>query len=143
MQTIRAVFPACRIFREHPRDEAEFARTGRDFTNMVIFCTKQRPDPDPSHGHGHGRGAISFRTPTERDLLNSPSRQAYLLPQHEVRDEDFAAVDDDDDADAGAGAAAILRRNETERLAKWHETSALGHWRVMRTVLPDAVWQAW
>jgi hypothetical protein len=90
---------------------------------MVIFCTKR-----------HGGKSISFRRPTERDLLNSPSRQAFLLPQHEVGEEDFVAGEE------GVG---ILRGNETERLAKWHETSALGHWTVMRTVLPDAVWEAW
>jgi hypothetical protein len=43
----------------------------------------------------------------------------------------------------GKEGAGILRRNETERLVKWHEMSALGHWAVMRTVLPEEVWEAW
>jgi hypothetical protein len=92
---------------------------------MVIFCTKQ----------GSGGGDIAFRAPSERDLLNSPSRRAFLLPQHEVRDSDFLV--------GGEEAEGILRRNETERLVKWHEMSAAGHWTVMRTVLPEAVWEAW
>ncbi|KAK4131009.1 S-adenosyl-L-methionine-dependent methyltransferase [Trichocladium antarcticum] len=121
VRTVRAVFPACRLFREHPRDDDDFAASGRDFTNMVIFCTKQ------------AGGGISFRDPEERDLLNSPSRRAFLLPRHEVGEGDFAADD-------GAG---ILRRNDTERLRVWHGMSALGHWAVMRTVLPAAVWEAW
>ncbi|KAK4242738.1 polyamine aminopropyltransferase [Achaetomium macrosporum] len=122
VNTIRTVFPTCRIFREHPRDEADFAKTGRDFTNMVIFCTKQPHQQ------------ISFRAPNQRDLLNSPSRQHFLLPQHEVREEDFVE---------GKEGEGILRRNETERLVKWHQMSALGHWTIMRTVLPEAVWEAW
>ena len=120
VRTIKTVFPPCRLFREHPRDDADFAKSGRDFTNMVIFCTKQP-------------GSISFRVPNERDLLNSPSRRAFLLPQHEVREGDFVADEKE----------GILRSNETERLSKWHEMSALGHWGVMRTVLPEAVWEAW
>lgn len=95
---------------------------------MVIFCTKQQPS------RGGKGGEIAFRTPTERDMLNSPSRRAFLVPQHEVRDADFVQGEE------GEG---ILRRNETERLVKWHAMSALGHWGVMRTVLPEAVWEAW
>ncbi len=122
LNTITTVFPSCRMFREHPRDEADFEASGRDFTNMVIFCTK-RP------------GAISFRTPTERDMLNSPSRQAFLLPQHEVKEEEFVGGEEAD--------GVVLRKNETERLVKWHDMSAMGHWTVMRTVLPEVVWEAW
>lgn len=122
LNTITSVFPSCRMFREHPRDDADFAASGRDFTNMVIFCTKRAE-------------AIVFRTPTERDMLNSPSRQAFLLPQHEVREEEFVGGEEAD--------GVVLRRNETERLVKWHEMSAMGHWTVMRTVLPEVVWEAW
>lgn len=129
VNTIRAVFPACRMFREHPRDEKDFAATGVDFTNMVIFCTKQ-----PQQAGAEPSG-ISFREPTARDLLNSPSREAFLLPKHEVLDSDLV--------ESVGAAAGVLRRNETERLVKWHEQSALGHWAVMRTVLPEAVWKAW
>ncbi|KAL1842235.1 hypothetical protein VTJ49DRAFT_5713 [Mycothermus thermophilus] len=123
VNTIRAVFPTCRMFREHPRDEKEFAATGVDFTNMVIFCTKQ-----PSEG-------ISFREPTARDMLNSPSREAFLPPQHEVLDSDLV--------ESVGEAEGVLARNSTERLVKWHEQSAMGHWAVMRTVLPEGVWKAW
>ncbi|KAL2021243.1 hypothetical protein VTK56DRAFT_7322 [Thermocarpiscus australiensis] len=141
VRTIRAVFPACRIFREHPRDEADFAKTGRDFTNMVIFCVKQATSPQHQQQQQQ-RSRISFRMPNERDLLNSPSRRAFLLPQYEVREEDFVVArgkeEEEEEEEEG-----ILRKNETGRLAKWHEMSALGHWTVMRKVLPDAVWEAW
>lgn len=126
VRTIKTVFPTCRLFREHPRDDDDFAKTGRDFTNMVIFCTKQ------------ATGRISFRTPNERDLLNSPSRRAFLLPQHEVMEANLKLGEKEEGEEGG-----VLRKNETERLVKWHEMSALGHWTVMRTVLPEAVWEAW
>ncbi len=121
VQTINRVFPSCRIFREHPREEAEFEAHGRDFTNMVIFCTKLADRP------------ISFREPKSRDLLNSPSREAFLMPRHEVFDRDFTVGRED----------GILTSNDTAKLAKWHVQSALGHWTVMRTVLPPVVWENW
>jgi hypothetical protein len=114
------VFPSCRIFRDYPRDEANLAKTGLDFTNMVVFCTKLS-------------SAVSFRQPTARDKLNSPSREAFLMPKHEVTDGDFLTTE-------GEG---ILRKNDTSKLAAWHEKSAVGHWGVMRGVLPAVVWENW
>lgn len=68
------------------------------------------------------------------DLLNSPSRQHFLMPQYEVKESDFVTSKESE---------GILRNNETERLVKWHEMSATGHWGIMRTVLPAAIWEAW
>lgn len=121
--TIRRVFPTCRLFREHPRNEEQYAKDASDFVNMVIFCTKQ----DSSSS------AITFRQPTARDLLNSPSREAFLMPKHEVRDEDFTQGRED----------GLLTRNDTGKLGKWHGRTAVGHWTVMRTVLPEGVWVGW
>jgi hypothetical protein len=120
VRTVREVFPSCRIFREHPRDEAVLEKGGGDFTNMVIFCTKLT-------------GGIGFREATERDLLNSPSREAFLVPRHEVLEGDFVVGREE----------GVLRANETEKLERWHRDSALGHWAVMRTVLPREVWENW
>lgn len=118
--TIRTVFPACRIFREHPR-EADSA--GPDFANVVIFCTKSG-----------GSGAdIVFRAPRKADLLNSETRKQFLVPQYEVLDADFRSTEE----------ARIVRRNDTEQLAEWHAESALGHWAVMRRVVPAKVWEMW
>lgn len=120
--TIRHVFPTCRLFREHPRNEEQYAQDASDFVNMVIFCTKQ---PSPS--------TIAFRQPSARDLLNSPSREAFLLPKHEVRDGDFTEGRED----------GLLTRNDTGKLGRWHGRTAVGHWTVMRTVLPEGVWVGW
>ncbi|KAK1759527.1 polyamine aminopropyltransferase [Echria macrotheca] len=127
VKTIRHVFPTCRIFREHPRDDDSVARHATDFANMVIFCTKL----PPSQNH-----QITFRDPTPRDLLNSPSRDAFLMPRHEVTDADFASSATEKDE-------GLLTRNDTAKLEKWHGRSALGHWSVMRTVLPPVVWENW
>lgn len=122
MNTIRTVFPSCRIFREGEPPSAETVEeTGRDFDNVIVFCTKTDEK-------------VTFRKPTEADFLGSLSRRAYLFPKHEVDESSFAATA----ADAG-----ILRVNETEKLAEWHDQSALGHWAVMRTVLPKHVWEQW
>lgn len=126
MRTVRAVFPACRIFREFPPDEAGIAaHGGSDFTNMVIFCKKAGP------------AALKFRAATDADRLNSFARREFLEPTHEVRAEDFlAAADEDEDG-------VLLRANETEVVTKSHRTSARGHWSIMRTVLPGVVWEKW
>ncbi|KAH8904443.1 S-adenosyl-L-methionine-dependent methyltransferase [Coniochaeta sp. PMI_546] len=118
--TVREIFPSCRVFREHPRDEEGLRKTGGDFTNMVIFCTKL------------GEG-VEFREATEGDLLNSPSREQFLVPKHEVLEGDFLV---------GAGEG-LVTRNDTGKLERWHRTSAVGHWGVMRSVLPKEVWENW
>lgn len=89
---------------------------------MVIFCVKDAGRP------------VTFRGAAPADLLRSGMRQNFLVPRHEVfADRDFTA----------GGEAAVLRRNDTSALEKWHGKSALGHWEVMRFVLPDFVWESW
>ncbi|KAI1141402.1 S-adenosyl-L-methionine-dependent methyltransferase [Hypoxylon sp. FL0543] len=122
INTIKHVFPTCRIFREGEPPSAEtLEETGRDFDNVIVFCTKTGDK-------------VTFRKPVEADFLDSLARRAYLLPKHEVDDSAFSATA----ADAG-----ILRVNETEKLEKWHDQSALGHWAVMRTVVPSYIWESW
>ncbi|KAK2049213.1 spermine/spermidine synthase [Colletotrichum somersetense] len=120
VDTIKQVFPSCRIFREseHPTKE-KIAEDGQDFTNMVIFCKKTS-------------GKLKFRAPVEDDFLASRTRRAFLTPYHEVFDKHFLQGD-----------FGILTNNNTEQLTKWHEKSALGHWEVMRVVLPDKIWEMW
>jgi hypothetical protein len=121
VQTIREVFPSCRVFRESERPtEEKLKQDGQDFTNMVIFCKKSS-------------GPLTFREPVSADYLGSRARQAFLMPQEEVKDGDFRS-----DEDLG-----LLTFNETEKLEKWHDKGALGHWDVMRLVLPAQVWEMW
>ncbi|KAI0386381.1 S-adenosyl-L-methionine-dependent methyltransferase [Hypomontagnella monticulosa] len=122
MNTIRGVFPSCRIFREgEPPSEETVEETGRDFDNVIVFCTKTGDK-------------VTFREPVERDFLDSLARKAYLMPKHEVDGSAFLS---------SADAVGVLRVNETEKLEKWHDQSALGHWAVMRMVIPSHIWQIW
>ncbi|KIW96820.1 uncharacterized protein Z519_02211 [Cladophialophora bantiana CBS 173.52] len=115
-RTIISVFPSCRVFRE---DEAPAPGVKRDdFTNMVFFCRKRK-------------GAIKFRRPVAADFLGSGARQEFLVPKHEIDQSEFNTE------------GAVLRSGETKELEKWQAKSALGHWRVMRTVLPDVIWENW
>jgi hypothetical protein len=93
-----------------------------DFANMVIFCTNAP------------NGTITFRKPGRRDFLESHARRGHLVPEHEVLRDEFALQEGD---------GGVLRRNDTQRIETWHQKSALGHWALMRTVLPDEVWQDW
>lgn len=119
-RTIKHVFPTCRVFREVPRDDAVFKTTGVDFANMVIFCTKTNVP-------------LTFRKPRQTDHFQSAMRQEFLQLEHEVPQAELLSGDD----------VAILRKNDTSALEAWHEQSALGHWTVMRTVLPAWVWERW
>jgi hypothetical protein len=115
-RTITSVFPSCRVFRE---DEAPAAGVKPDdFTNMVFFCRKSD-------------APIKFRRPVEADFLGSNARREYMLPTHEISPSSFDASVD------------VLRSGKTKQLEKWQAQSAIGHWRVMRTVLPAAVWNNW
>ncbi|EKD12191.1 uncharacterized protein L3040_003391 [Drepanopeziza brunnea f. sp. 'multigermtubi'] len=122
--TILRVFPTCRIFRESaPPTPDQLEADGRDFINMVIICTSG------------ASSSVSFRSPVEADFLGSKARRRYLMPRYEV---DYAAVFEEREGDGG-----LLRANATERFQGWHEQSALGHWAVMRTVIPPVVWENW
>ncbi|KAI0477797.1 S-adenosyl-L-methionine-dependent methyltransferase [Xylariaceae sp. FL0804] len=124
LNTVRAVFPTCRPFRESaPPAQDQIDEDGRDFDNVVIFCTK-------SEG-----GTVTFREPRAADFLGSLARREHLLPKHEVPDSMFSGPEA-----AGGG---ILRKNDTEKLAKWHHQSAMRHWDIMRVVLPKDIWQMW
>ncbi|OLN85104.1 Methyltransferase-like protein 13-like protein 1 [Colletotrichum chlorophyti] len=120
VDTIKQVFPSCRIFREseHP-SKKKMDEDGQDFTNMVIFCKKTS-------------GKLKFRPAVDDDFLGSRTRSVFLQPKHEVFDRHFLQGD-----------FGILRNNDTETLTKWHQKSAVGHWEVMRTVIPPKIWEMW
>ncbi len=56
------------------------------------------------------------------------------MPKYEV---DYSAFE------VQQGDGGILSRNDTERFRGWQQQSALGHWAVMRTVIPPLVWENW
>ncbi|KAK2750432.1 hypothetical protein FQN57_003912 [Myotisia sp. PD_48] len=119
VRTIKSVFPSCRIFRDHQqREDAKET----DYANMVIYC-KRTSAP------------LEFREPIEADYLNSPSRKDSLMPVFEVDSTTLANAPDGDQS--------ILGPDVPEALQDWQAKGALGHWKVMRGVLPDGVWEKW
>ncbi|KAI9780568.1 MAG: hypothetical protein M1839_006686 [Geoglossum umbratile] len=125
VRTIKAVFPVCRIFREDMAPSpVELMSKKRDFTNLVVFCAKSDKP-------------FSFRKPTEEDYLGSHARRNHLWPKHEVDQEMFQPNDEEEQV-------GVLKAGKTmQMLQKWQEHSALGHWAIMRTVIPDRVWENW
>lgn len=117
IRTVLSVFGNCRLFREVPEPaplETE------DFTNLVMFCRNSREH-------------FTFRSPEEADFLGSPARRQHLLPRNEMADVQRIVENKGE----------ILKRGQTKWLEASQRRSALGHWYVMRKVLPDIVWENW
>lgn len=55
------------------------------------------------------------------------------MPQHEIDLSTFNLEDMDD----------VLRKNNTEKLTETQRKSAVGHWNVMRDVVPGKIWELW
>lgn len=117
VRTVLSVFRTCRLFREEAEPPEE---SKTDFTNLVLFCRK-------------AAGSFKFRQPTRDDFLGSQARQHHLLPRYEMNKQYFTKRH---------GTDVVTKRNSAE-LEKSQYQSALGHWKVMRSVLPDAVWENW
>ncbi|KAF4595856.1 spermine/spermidine synthase [Ophiocordyceps camponoti-floridani] len=122
MRTIKRVFPTCRVFREVPPDAKAMELDGADFANMAIFCTKSS-------------SPLTFRSPTPADHLESETRKMFLTLEHEMLESEILSRHQDD--------ATVLLRNDTSAVEKWHEQGALGHWAIMRRMLPASVWERW
>ena len=58
-----------------------------------------------------------------------------MMPRHEV-DADFYEK-------IVHGKGSILRQGQTKELESSQLRSAIGHWYVMRSVLPDVIWETW
>lgn len=128
VHTIRSIFPTCRIYREVAAPPTAQASVGdsskKDLANMILFCRKSNAKFD-------------FRYPMEADFLGSQARRYHLFPEHEVRGDYFKSENGDADPPE------ILRRGHTKAHEALQNEGALEHWSVMRTVLPDAIWENW
>ncbi|KAJ4290489.1 hypothetical protein N0V90_010706 [Kalmusia sp. IMI 367209] len=126
LNTIHSVFPACRLFRDQP-PAATHKPGDPDFINMVVFCVKKDA--------GQGTAAMTFRAADEDDFLGSLARKSYLEPKAnlEIR---YEYVKEED-------GGKVMTRADVGELEKYHKEGAVSHWRIMRTVLPDGVWEMW
>ncbi|KAF1840219.1 uncharacterized protein K460DRAFT_381072 [Cucurbitaria berberidis CBS 394.84] len=126
LNTIHAVFPACRLFRDAPAPETP--KEGEpDFINMVVFCVK--------NDHGKGKSAVNFRQTTNADYLGSIARQNFLQPRKELEVK-YKYVRPEK-------GGRVMGNADVGELVKYHKEGAVSHWKIMRSVLPDGVWETW
>ncbi|KAF2464320.1 S-adenosyl-L-methionine-dependent methyltransferase [Lindgomyces ingoldianus] len=126
LNTIHSVFPACRLFRDSP-PAGNRRPSDPDFINMVVYCVK--------NDHDKGKFALLFREADEDDFKGSIARQNFLRPKEELE-----IQFDYEHPDHGGQ---VMKKSDVGELEKWHKQGAVSHWRIMRTVLPDAVWEMW
>lgn len=126
LNTIHAIFPACRLFRDQP--PSENLKPGEaDFINMVVICVKS--------DNGRGKQAITFRQPKQKDFLGSIARQNFLMPKEELEVKyDYVKPEN---------GGRTMGKAEVGELEKYHKEGAVSHWKIMRTVLPAGVWEMW
>ncbi|CAN9189120.1 unnamed protein product [Alternaria alternata] len=126
LNTIHAIFPACRLFRDSPAPE-EHKEGEADFINMVIFCVK--------NDHGLGKAAVKFRDAVPKDFLGSIARTNFLQPQKKLEVKyDFVSKEN---------GGRVMGNADVGELEKFHEDGAVSHWKIMRSVLPEGVWEMW
>jgi hypothetical protein len=128
LHTLRETFGECRVFHDALQEFTE-EQYQNEFINMVFFCgVSSRP--------------LSFRPPVESDFLNSYLRQHILssLPDREV---DLVRITGDSSPVAKDENDKWLLTDLRNPLAEWQRDEALGHWKVMREVLPDIFWETY
>jgi spermidine synthase len=126
LNTIHAIFPACRLFRDQPAPETQNEGEA-DFINMVVICVK--------NDEGKGKKAITFREPEQKDYLGSIARHNFLMPKEELEVK-YKYVKPED-------GGKTMSRNDVGELERYHKEGAVSHWKIMRTVLPEGVWEMW
>lgn len=119
LNTIHAVFPSCRIFRDQAKGD-DVGDDDMDFINMILFCRPTRSTK------------ITFRQPVEADFLDSIVRKRTLFPAKELEVK-FKPEE----------GAQLLTGETVGVLEKGHGASAVDHWGIMRGVLPPRVWELW
>ncbi|KAL8920410.1 MAG: hypothetical protein Q9208_006292 [Pyrenodesmia sp. 3 TL-2023] len=150
--TILSVFSphSCRLFREeeepspspHPSPSPSSPSSPpSDFTNLVLFClATTTPHPRPHNRQQQQQHqAFTFRPPVAADFLGSQARVEHLLPRWEVDAKTFL----DNSERKGKGNGGVIRAKDVKGMGAGQMESARGHWRVMRSVLPNAVWENW
>lgn len=128
LNTINNIFSGrCRIFRdlvpEDPKDETN------NFTNMVVFCLHPNSKND--------KKKPIFRQAYEADYLSSLSRQQHLEPnpQNELH---FPTTQEME-----AEKIKILTDKDIASFSGQQLASAKRHWKIMRQVMPNEIWEMW
>lgn len=116
--TLQKSFGQCRVLHDLPDDQPDLVNK---FANLVFFCS---PSTKP----------LSFRTPTETDYAGSHLR-TMIFDTLQKREVDMKLIR----GDTKDGEKWVLN-DTSNRLMDWQKSNALEHWRVMRSVFPEALW---
>ncbi|EMF10498.1 uncharacterized protein SEPMUDRAFT_69676 [Sphaerulina musiva SO2202] len=134
LRTIHHTFDGqCKIYRDGPAEhnaDAEDSKNSQepsDFSNFVVFCRNKA-------------GPIAFREPTAADFLDSLSRKHYMVPKPEW-EVPFPKQSSSVGSDTNVGD--LLEPGGESSWASEQVEGAKRHWRIMRNVMPDAVWDLW
>ena len=104
----------CRLYRESE------AQPGiQDFTNLVVFCMK-------GSALEGDMPAWKFREAQDKDFLQSVSRRHSLPPRYTLEFQDLKNR--------------YQESHDLQQKVKNQRKSAEDHWRIMRKVLPDRIW---
>lgn len=89
---------------------------------MIIFCKKTTTP-------------LKFRQVVEADYLGSHTRKRDLFPEFEVDQAIFEPKDGEENT--------LIGVNTPSQLQEWQYQSAVGHWGIMRLLLPSSLWEKW
>jgi hypothetical protein len=133
MTTLVRSFKHCRAFADSSSE--------RPHKNMVSVAYVQQA---PTHLTVYDLGQVVFCSPSrtvvfrkaqEGDFLDSPMRE-IVLSGFESNEVDLSTL-----VDVGDKEELWLRDGEGERrLEEWQTASAVEHWHIMRSVLPQEAW---
>jgi hypothetical protein len=92
---------------------------------LVVFCVKTSNE-------------IEFRATVNDDYQDSMSKREFLPPDEnwEIKFPRRAGEGKWRDVD-------ILKVGKEDMVTKFHHESAIKHWWIMRTVMPDGIWENW
>ncbi|EJD07975.1 S-adenosyl-L-methionine-dependent methyltransferase [Fomitiporia mediterranea MF3/22] len=123
--SLKRTFGQCRVFHDYDIRVPDQKLTS-EFINLVFFCS---PSSDP----------LTFRPAKREDYMSSYLREHVLsvLPDREVPPE---LILGDITPEQERKWVLTDKRNP---LGAWQDKGALDHWKVMRTVLPDFVWNTY
>ncbi|QRW25411.1 spermine/spermidine synthase [Rhizoctonia solani] len=137
LNTLLSVFDSCRVFHDkvvyEPGKEPESGEHD-DFLNMVYFC--------------NNAPALKFRDPVEKDFLGSFLRQ-HILTTMDRREVTFDHIRGNATAPVGKplpnveGEARWVLKDGDQRLGEWQKATGLEHWKVMRHVMADEIWESY
>lgn len=123
--TLLKAFGQCRVFHDYLGAITE-QHLQNEFINAVFFCSKSA-------------SPVTFRPSVEEDYLQSYLRR-HVLSGLERRELPISML-----KNASVWSAEVedvfLLTDMDKKLNEWQRADAAEHWRVMRKVMPDIVWE--